>query len=131
MRILLDSNVLISAVATEGIAKAALATVIAAHQGFWSGQIRTEVRRILRDKLRVPPVALLNAVRFLEANLATAKLKGRPPEVCRDPKDNHVLHAALSIEAYAILTGDQDLLVIGHYEGIRIIRIREFLAESG
>lgn len=68
---------------------------------------------------------------FLQANLQTAKLKGQMPHVCRDPKDNHILHAARSITADAIVTGDQDLLILREYEGTRIVGIRQFLTESG
>ena len=131
MRLIVDSNVLISAVATEGVAKSALATIIAEHEGFWSGQIKSEVSRILRQKLRVPPAIRTQAINYLQANLRMARLKGRPPEVCRDPKDNHILHAALSINADAIVTGDQDLLVLEKHGRIRIIKIRDLLGEPG
>lgn len=131
MRLLVDSNTLISAVATEGIAKTALATIIADHEGFWSRQIKTEVVRILRHKLRVPPAAISTVVEYLQANLIMAKMTGKAPKVCRDPKDNHILHAALSIKADAIVTGDQDLLVLQEHGGIRIIRMRDLLREPG
>jgi uncharacterized protein len=49
--------------------------------------------------------------------------------VCRDPDDDHVLAAALAAKADAIVTGDADLLVLGAYQGIRILSVRAFLEE--
>ena len=40
---------------------------------------------------------------------------------CRDPKDNKFLEVALSAKASAIVTGDQDLLVLDPYKNIAII----------
>ena len=48
-------------------------------------------------------------------------------EVCRDPKDNMVLEAAVAGEADYIVTGDEDLLVLDPFEGIRIVGAAEFL----
>lgn len=46
---------------------------------------------------------------------------------CRDAKDNKFLEVALSIKADAIITGDQDLLVLHPYRDIPIINARSFL----
>lgn len=47
---------------------------------------------------------------------------------CRDPKDNKVLEAAVAGRAGAIVSGDEDLLVLDPFEGIRIIDPATFLA---
>jgi putative PIN family toxin of toxin-antitoxin system len=46
----------------------------------------------------------------------------------RDPADNRVIEAAVAARADFIVTGDQDLLSIGEYEGIRIVSPARFLA---
>ena len=46
---------------------------------------------------------------------------------CRDPKDNKFLEAALAGEADAIVTGDDDLIVLNPFEGIEIVRPAEFI----
>ncbi len=46
---------------------------------------------------------------------------------CRDPKDDKFLDVALSGDAAAIITGDQDLLVLDPFHGIRIVSPSVFL----
>lgn len=54
-----------------------------------------------------------------------------PQPVSRDPDDDHFLAAGIAARADLIITGDQDLLVLGVYEGIAIMtpaRALEMLA---
>lgn len=46
---------------------------------------------------------------------------------CRDPKDDKFLEAAVSGRATAIVTGDQDLLVLHPFQGIAILPPATFL----
>jgi uncharacterized protein len=69
----------------------------------------------------------------IAATLALIVLKGElvvPDQqvtVCRDPKDNMVLEAALAGKVDVIVSGDDDLLVLNPFEGIPIVRPAEFL----
>lgn len=47
--------------------------------------------------------------------------------VVRDPKDEHVIVAALSTKSDIIISGDKDLLELGTYSGIAILSTSEFL----
>ncbi|CAC5342364.1 nucleotide binding protein PINc [Planktothrix agardhii CCAP 1459/11A] len=47
--------------------------------------------------------------------------------MCRDPKDDKILSLALSGKAEYIITGDQDLLILNLFQGVKIITIEEFL----
>ncbi len=51
------------------------------------------------------------------------------PVIIRDPDDDAVLACALSAEAEIIVSGDDDLLDLKEYQGIRILTATEFLAE--
>jgi putative PIN family toxin of toxin-antitoxin system len=50
---------------------------------------------------------------------------------CRDAKDNKVLELALAARAEAIVSSDQDLLVLHPWRGVRILRPADYLAAAG
>ena len=47
--------------------------------------------------------------------------------VCRDPKDNHILALAHEADANFIVTGDKDLLVLENYKETKIVTPADFL----
>ncbi len=47
---------------------------------------------------------------------------------CRDPADDKYLDLALAADAYAIVTGDHDLLSMSPWRGIRILNSSEYVA---
>lgn len=49
------------------------------------------------------------------------------PRIVRDPDDDHVLACARAAQADLIVSGDQDLLVLGSYQGIPIVAAAEAL----
>ena len=50
-------------------------------------------------------------------------------KICRDPKDDKYLQLAVDGNADFLITGDQDLLVLNPFHGIRILRPADFLRE--
>jgi uncharacterized protein len=50
---------------------------------------------------------------------------------CRDGKDNRYLQLALAAGATAIVSGDEDLLVLNPWRGIQVLRPAQFLNEFG
>jgi putative PIN family toxin of toxin-antitoxin system len=74
---------------------------------------------ILSEDIR----ALINLIR-LRGELVIPK---RVVKVCRDPKDDKFIEAALAGGAEAIVSGDEDLLVLNQFEEILILRPSEFL----
>ena len=60
-----------------------------------------------------------------EAILAPHELR---PGVCRDPDDDYLLGCAAAAEAEYLVSGNADLLVIGHYQGVTIVEARHFLS---
>ena len=50
-----------------------------------------------------------------------------PP--CRDPNDHFILALALAAKANAIVSSDQDLLIMNPWNGIQILTPAEFLAQ--
>src|SRR6185436_15683888 len=84
-------------------------------------------RARFRTKYHIEPddiTALVNLIR-LRGELVTP---ARQLMVCRDPKDNKFLEAALATQTDCIVSGDGDLLHMTSFEEIPILRPAEFLA---
>ncbi len=98
----------------------------------YSTDILVEIIDVLgRDKFRskyhISPddiAALIDLIR-LRGELVIPSQK---QTVCRDPKDDIFLEAALEGEAEYIVSGDFDLLDMKSFENISMLRVAEFLA---
>jgi putative PIN family toxin of toxin-antitoxin system len=89
--------------------------------------IRAKLRRYLPDDLRRQFVeAIENHVRLFVVRDEELPAD-RPP--CRDPKDNQFLALAFECEANAMVSSDDDLLVLDPWGDTRILRPAEFLKE--
>ena len=69
--------------------------------------------------------------RFLAALLRQADLVGVEENVTasRDPRDDKFLSLALAGSASVVVSGDEDLLVLHPFRGVRILRPAELLSE--
>jgi putative PIN family toxin of toxin-antitoxin system len=126
LRVVADTNVIVSAFASGGIPKAILLGALAGDfQLFTSDHILEEVARVLTGrKFRWPPERLLEALAALPARVVDPG----PPRlsVIRDLDDNRVLECALAARAHYLVTGDRDLLEVKRYFRTRIVTPREF-----
>jgi len=73
--------------------------------------------------------------RFLESLIRESELVEitETVEACRDPKDDRILELAVNGGASFVVTGDDDLLVLHPFRGIRIVtpaKLLEVLDES-
>ena len=89
---------------------------------------RAKFRPYLSDELRREFVAML------ESNVRLYAVRDEECFVdyptCRDPKDNKFLALAFAAEADAIVSSDEDLLVLDPWGEVRILRAGEFLEAS-
>ena len=135
MRVVVDTGILVSALIRP---KETIGDVLHALRDgrfipIYSTAMMLEVTDVLsrpkiQEKYHVQPgdiEALINLVR-LRGELVIPK---QTVTACRDPKDNKFLEAALTGEADAIVTGDDDLLVLNPFEGVDILRPAELLAK--
>ncbi len=69
-------------------------------------------------------------MRFLIGLLKETELVDSREEItdCRDAKDNKFLELAVSGKADCIISGDDDLLVLDPFRGIKILKPREYLS---
>jgi predicted nucleic acid-binding protein len=87
----------------------------------------------LRAKYHLEPddiSVVINLIRLRGDLVMTARKVTASPSgtMCRDPKDDKFLEAALAGDADCLVSGDADLLDLTPFEGIPILRPAEFLA---
>jgi len=133
VRVVLDTNVLVSALLFTGISSELVS--------LWRGNAITVLlsRDILEEYLRV--------FGYPKFQLSEAEIKGLIEEellpyvevvnprrrlrvVERDPSDDKFLECAVAGKARVIISGDKDLLSIGRYRQVRIQTPAQFLDEN-
>jgi uncharacterized protein len=127
VKVVLDSSVLIAAaISRAGVCAELLEDVLTHHELVISDFITEELGRKLRDKFRFPESEVRQLGRFL-GKIATAVVPADlPAEVCRDPSDIPVLGTAVAAGASVLVTVDKDLLTLGEFRGIAVIKPGEF-----
>jgi putative PIN family toxin of toxin-antitoxin system len=129
-RVVLDTNVVISALVYEGPA-CELVPAWQHHRFTWlvSNALLAEYIRVLHyPKFHLAPDEIRYLVEHELLPFITPVKIARTPRVIRvDPSDNHVLACASSGHADLIVSGDHHLLDLGRYRGIPILTIPTFL----
>ena len=129
MKIVFDTNVLLSAFATHGLSYRVLDICLEKHEIFISQWIIDETSEKLKGKFNVAKKDILKVHQFIESDFKIAIPIGNLPEVCRDADDNNILHLADFCNAEIIITVDKDLLVLHEYNQVNIINPRTFIEE--
>lgn len=123
MRLVVDTNVFVSAVIKENSSPFIVLRWVDRHDGLLkSVATEQEVLRVLqrpRISALVVPSFRADAVQLLaQAELITIAER---IAVCRDPKDDKFLELAVNGKADLIVSGDADLLVLNPFRGIPIV----------
>lgn len=127
MRIVTDTNVIVSAFLWGGTPRRLLDAVEAQHfELFTSRALVTELEDVLsREKFAEQLRLTRFTSAFLLARYTQLATLITPAEVTvselRDPDDAHVLACALAARAEAIVSGDADLHALGSYQGIPVL----------
>lgn len=129
MRVVLDSNVIIAAFATEGMCHSLFEACLINHTLILSEDLLREIRDHLEDKIKLPSSRSMEIISFLKKHSALQTPPQLSPALCRDPDDVKVLALALGSKADCMVTGDKDLLVMKSFQGIPILSPREFWEE--
>ena len=129
LKIVPDTNVLISAVISQGceyellkLAKLGKISLFISYDILWEFE---EV--IKRSKFGFSTEQITNALKQIEDTCQIVEPTIKLDVVKRDKDDNKVIETAVEGEADYIVSGDKDLLDLKAYKGIRIINAREFL----
>lgn len=112
MRILADTNVLVSALATRGLSADLVQLIISEHELICAEVVLVELERILTQKLKVPKTAVDQHLAALRRHTTVPLPATRSPYRLRDADDEPVLASALLGHADVLVTGDKDLLSI-------------------
>lgn len=126
MRLVLDTNVLLAAILADGLCRDLVRKRIKPHEIFTSRHLLDELAKKLRYKFGQDPKDVPFFVAY-QTRVTLIPATHLPQRVSRDPDDDHVLAAAIAAHAEIIITGDQDLLILGKYSNIRILSPRRFL----
>lgn len=126
MRIVVDSSVLIAALARPGVCTELLDEVARDHTLVLSRYILSEVTRKLREKFGLSQSAASNLVLGLERQSELVEPVAIPTSACRDLADLPILGTAVGAKAALLITVDKDLLALGEYSGIPIVRPGDF-----
>lgn len=129
LRVVLDTNVLVSAIISEGKPRELLRRGIAGQFSIvTSAPLLKELSLVLRrpkfrtseDEVNRIVIALMQTAEIVNV---TSKLK----VVEDDPKDNMVIETAYDGSAELIITGDGHLLALRDFKEIKIITVEQML----
>ena len=126
MRVFLDTNVLVSAMATRGLCADVLREVLVSHYLVVSAPMFSELERILKEKIGIPGDIINEVIEFLRNDAYFV------PSVLwlnidiQDKNDIIILSSALKGSADIFVTGDRELLNLGKVNNMEIVSPRMF-----
>lgn len=126
MIVVLDTNVIVAALVAKGLCHEIVVRALSSCTVVTSAALLDELELTLRRKFTLGPAALA----FLEHLRLRVRIVEPAPlgvRVSRDADDDVVLATAVAAGAALIVSGDEDLLVIGRHDGIDIVSPRDFL----
>lgn len=126
MRVFFDTNILIAAFISHGACHEIFEHCISAHTSCVSETVVREFREKLAGKLKFPRSEVSGAVKFIREHLTVLKDPKDYERICRDPRDDVILAAAVAGGVDCMVTGDEDILVLRKFKGVPIIKPADF-----
>ena len=130
MKIVLDTNVLISALIKEGKPRDLLFEILLNHELITSKEILEEVATIANEpRIRryVDQEDIADFLRDLASSASIVKINSKFKAVKEDPDDDTILRTAIDGRARLVVSGDTHLLDMKRFRGIRIVSVGEML----
>lgn len=125
-RIVLDSNILISAFFWEGRERDLLRRCKKSEIELVSSPfILEEVGKVLEQKFNVNEQSVHGYVREIFKTSHVVFVRGIIQEIQEDPSDNYILETAVNGKADVIVTGDKHLLKIHDFKDIVICKAKD------
>ena len=129
MKLVLDTNVFISAFYWGGNPQKVIDRIITGLDELYvSDKILKEISEVMtRPKFKTEQETIDKYIETIEKICKKIFTEGRIKGICRDIDDDDKLECGIICNADYIITGDDDLLVLGNYETIKIITPIEYL----
>jgi putative PIN family toxin of toxin-antitoxin system len=126
VRVLLDSNVWLAILTTDGFCRRCWREARDSCEFVSSEVILAEIEEKLRLKFGFQPQHVRLLAAFVRRQTTMVNPKADVTGLCRDPDDAPILAAALAANCTSLVTGDQDLLVLQSVQSLAILTPREF-----
>lgn len=129
MNIVLDTNVFVSGVFFPGppsrILKAWRDKTI---QIVLSREILKECRRVGAElAAQYPPIDIQPIIELIVHKALIIAATPLPEQVCKDADDDKFIACALTAKCHIIVSGDKHLLKVSGFQGIQVLKPREFV----
>jgi len=129
-RVVLDTNVLVSAIISDGKSRELLKKGIAKQYSLVRSDliIKELIDVMRRPKFDISEDELQRTVLALIRTAEVVNVKTKIKAVKEDPKDDMIIETAIDGCADIIVTGDSHLLSLTTFKGIKIITVEEMHA---
>jgi putative PIN family toxin of toxin-antitoxin system len=128
MRVFLDTNVLVSAIATRGLCADVNREILVSHQLIVSDPLLDELKNVLHTKIGIPLEIISDFVEVLTQDAILSL--SEPTELSKiniiDKDDIIILSTALNGNAELFVTGDKELLEQEKIQTMKIVSPRMF-----
>ncbi|HEX3357852.1 MAG TPA: putative toxin-antitoxin system toxin component, PIN family [Tepidisphaeraceae bacterium] len=126
MKIVFDTNVLLSVLFTRGVCEALLDACLdnETHALFVSEIILSEFEEHATKQFHVPPEKVRRAIALFREHMTIVPPSKVAKDACRDANDLAILGTLLAAGADVLVTGDKDLLSLQQFDGRPIITPR-------
>lgn len=126
MRVFLDTNVLVSALATRGLCSDLYEHLLTTHQIIIGEPVVAEVLDVMRRKFRANKSLLLKVEAELRLLEVVPAQTNAPKLPIHDLEDPWIIACALHAQVECFITGDAELLALEKVETLPIISPRIF-----
>jgi putative PIN family toxin of toxin-antitoxin system len=129
LRVVLDTNVLVSAIISDGKPRELFRKGIESQFSIvTSDPMLKELSRVLRrPKFKTNPIEIHRITLALLSSTEVVSVKTKLKVVKEDPKDDMVIETAYDGRADFIVTGDSHLLELESFRGIKITTVEKAL----
>ena len=129
MKLVLDTNIFISAFYWGGSSQKIIDRIVEGIDELYiSSEILDEISDVMsRPKFKSTAEIIKKYTQSIEKIGKKVFISGKIKGVCRDKEDDDIIECGITSGADCLITGDDDLLVLGSYQNLKILSIRDYL----